>query len=60
MLTLICGGARYVLGDIGCPGTDGEPEPDQCDEGDCDILSVSGRACSTRSSAAVRDLSGFG
>jgi hypothetical protein len=36
-LTLICGGVRYVLGDIGCPGTDGEPEPGQCDEGDCSI-----------------------
>jgi hypothetical protein len=37
VLTLICGGARWVLDDIGCPGTDGEPEPEQCSEGDCDI-----------------------
>ncbi len=37
VLTLICGGVRYVLGDIGCPGTDGEPEPGQCDEGDCEL-----------------------
>jgi hypothetical protein len=37
VLTLICGGTRWVLGDIACPGTDGEPEPDQCSEGDCDI-----------------------
>jgi hypothetical protein len=37
VLTLICGGNRWVLGDIACPGTDGEPEPDQCSEGDCEI-----------------------
>ena len=36
-LTLICGGVRYILDEVGCPGTDGEPEPDQCDEGDCSI-----------------------
>jgi hypothetical protein len=33
-LTLICGGVRYVIGDIGCPGTDGQPEG-QCTAGAC-------------------------
>ena len=37
LLTLICGGVRWVLDDIGCHGSDGEPEPDQCSEGECDI-----------------------
>jgi hypothetical protein len=37
ILTLICRGVRYVLQDIACAGSDGEPAPDQCSEGDCEI-----------------------
>jgi hypothetical protein len=38
-LTLLCGGVRYVIGQVGCPGTDGEPEAGQCEDagGACEI-----------------------
>jgi hypothetical protein len=35
LLTLICGNVRYVMDNIACPGTDGEPESGQCEEGEC-------------------------
>ena len=34
-LTLTCGGVSYIIGDVGCPGTDGQPEG-QCTPGTCD------------------------
>jgi hypothetical protein len=38
-LTLICDGVRFLIGPVGCPGTDGEPAPDECNdaEGNCEF-----------------------
>jgi hypothetical protein len=35
VLTLICGGVNYVIADVGCPGTDGQPDDDECTMGAC-------------------------
>jgi hypothetical protein len=35
VLTLICGGVNYVIDDVGCPGTDGQPDDDECTAGTC-------------------------
>ena len=36
-LTIHCGGVNYVIGDVGCPGTDGQPnDGDDCSAADCE------------------------